>query len=343
MRKFAMLATFAVTATAFAQLPPVQLPEVSQKASASQTIGVTNITIDYHRPGVNGRKIWGDLVPYGEVWRAGANENTTISFSTPVKVEGQPLDAGTYGLHMIPTASTWTIIFSKDHRAWGSYAYDQKQDALRVTVTPQTADNVERLAYSFDDPTANSVVVALRWEKLRVPFKVDVDLQQTVGADIRQQLTGLPQFGWEGWNAAATWALRNNGDLNEALTWVNKSIDTQPSFRNLRTKAAIVEKQGDAKQAAELRARALTVATQQDLNGFGYSLNGQKKYDEAIDILRRNTTAHADDAVAWQGLGDAYAAKGDKKAAMDAYNKALSLTKDDDAKKAISASMKKLQ
>lgn len=345
IRKIALLAMLGLSTAAFAQLPPLTLPEVSQAASVSQTIGLTDMTITYHRPGVNGRKIWGtDIAPYApEVWRAGANENTTISFSTPVTIEGQKLDAGTYGLHTLASPTTWTIIFNKENRAWGSYAYDEKQDALRVTVTPQPAEMQERLQYTFDDPTANSVVAALRWEKLRVPFKIEVDVTKTVLENLRHQLAGLPQFGWEGWNNAAGWSLRNNGDLAEALAWANKSVAMQQNFRNLRTKAAIVEKQGDAAQAASLRDKAMSIATEADLNGYGYSLLGQKKNDEAISVFAKNVAAHPQSMNAHDSLGAAYAAKGDRKAALASYQKALSLATDDAQKKRINDEIAKLQ
>ena len=134
---------------AFAQSAPLKAPEPSPAATVTQTVGLTELKINYHRPAVGGRKIWGGLVPYGEVWRAGANENTTITFSSPVKIGGKPLAAGTYGLHMIPTTKQWTVIFSNVSSAWGSFTYDEKEDALRVTVTPQPAEGfVERLSYT---------------------------------------------------------------------------------------------------------------------------------------------------------------------------------------------------
>src|SRR5262249_20180752 len=131
-------------------------PDPSPAASVSQTIGLTEMKVSYHRPAVNDRKIWGTLVPYGEVWRAGANEDTTISFSTPVKFAGKPLKAGTYGLHMIPSSKDFTVIVSNMAGAWGSYGYNQKEDVFRVNVTPRPADMLERLQYTFDDPTDNS-------------------------------------------------------------------------------------------------------------------------------------------------------------------------------------------
>jgi tetratricopeptide (TPR) repeat protein len=343
MKKLLLLASLAAASTALGQFP-LTLPEVSPAASVSQTIGLTEMTIDYHRPAVNGRKVWGELVPYNEVWRAGANENTTITFSDPVSVEGQPLPAGTYGLHMWPTPTTWTVIFSKQNHAWGSYSYEQSEDALRVTVTPQTTnDSVERLTYSFDDPTDKSTVAALRWEKLRVPFRIDVDVAKNVTANLRDQLRGRPRFSWQGWNNAAGWSLRNGGDLNEALDWANSSIKIQPTFQNLRTKAAIVEKQGDANQAAALRAQAMTIATEGDLNAYGTSLLGQKKVDEALDVFKRNVKDHPSSMNAWDNLGDAYAAKGDKKAALESYNKALALATTDEQRKSINDAMAKVK
>src|SRR5690348_10952758 len=127
----------------------LNLPRQSQHAVVSQRIGITDVTINYHRPLVNKRQVFGGLVPYGQVWRAGANENTTITFTDPVTIEGKVLDKGTYGLHMIPGENQWTVIFSKDSTAWGSFSYKQEDDALRITVKPQTADPHDALAYDF--------------------------------------------------------------------------------------------------------------------------------------------------------------------------------------------------
>src|SRR5881227_2843219 len=164
----------------------LDLPYASQAAQVKQRVGVTDITISYHRPLVNGRKIWGALVPNGQVWRAGANENTTIEFSTPVSVEGKPLPAGTYGLHMIPTADNWTIIFSKMAVAWGSYTYNQAEDAFRVEVKPHpTTEMEEALDYEFEDLKPDSVVATLKWEKLAIPFRISVNEAETVVASIK--------------------------------------------------------------------------------------------------------------------------------------------------------------
>src|SRR5580765_4180017 len=155
----------------------LNIPRVSQRGTVSQRIGLSDITIAYHRPAVGGREIWGKTVPYGKVWRAGANENTTITFSDDVSIEGKPLAAGTYGLHMIPGKDQWTIIFSKNSTSWGSFSYDEKEDALRVTVTPTTDQNFDTLTYTFDDVKPDSALATLRWEKLAVPFRISVDVK----------------------------------------------------------------------------------------------------------------------------------------------------------------------
>jgi hypothetical protein len=156
------------------QATELNIPRLSQRASVTQRIGLTDITINYHRPAVGGREIWGKTVPYGKVWRAGANENTTITFSDGVTVEGKPLAAGTYGLHTIPDKDQWTIIFSKNATSWGSFSYDEKEDALRVNVKPHAAEAFEALTYTFDDVKPDSAVATLRWEKLAVPFQIGV-------------------------------------------------------------------------------------------------------------------------------------------------------------------------
>src|ERR1041385_4236621 len=163
-----LLAVLALGASVRADL---NLPDVSQLAVTKQRIALTDIKIVYHRPLVNGRKIWGGLVPLGEVWRAGANENTTVELSSDVSVEGQALPKGIYGLHMIPTADTWTVIFSKMATAWGSYTYDQKEDALRVTVKPRQIEMEEALEYEFEDLKPDSATLTMKWEKLAVPMK----------------------------------------------------------------------------------------------------------------------------------------------------------------------------
>src|SRR6202140_5781893 len=188
----------------------LDLPLASQRAEVSQRIGVTDITIRYHRPLANDRKVWDGLVPYGKVWRAGAYINTTITFSDPVMVEGKPLDKGTYGLHMIPAADEWTIIFSKNSTSWGAFTYDQAEDALRVTVKPKAADMHNALTYDFDQLQPDSAVVELEWGKIAVPFKVAVDVHEIVQASLKKQLRNLSQYTWMSWDDAANYLDRKS-------------------------------------------------------------------------------------------------------------------------------------
>ena len=336
------LAVSTLSAAAALAQPALTLPQSSPKASISQTVGLTEMAIRYHRPAVNKRTVWGDLVPYDEVWRAGANENTTISFSTPVTVNGKPLPAGTYGLHMIPTRGDWTVAFSTVNVAWGSFSYDEKEDALRVTVKPKAAEFQERLSYSFDDPTDKSVTVAMHWEKVEVPFTVEVDTPSVVVASLRNELRGLPRFGWQGWNGAAAYAMRNKVNLDEALTWVDRSISMQENFTNLRTKAGILEAKGDAKTAAELREKAMKAATEADINLYGYQLLGEGKTDAAIEIFRKNVKDYPQSWNTYDSLGEAYDKKGDKKLAAENYRRAQNMTKDPEQKKRIAAILAKM-
>jgi len=337
----AILFAAATTAHAQAQL---KLPDASPAATVSQTIGLTDVTVVYHRPAVGGREIWGKLVPYGEPWRAGANENTTVKFSSDVKIGGKPLPAGTYGLHMIPTAKDWTIAFSKMTAAWGSFTYDQKEDALRVTVTPRTnATSEERLSYRFDDPSETKTTLVLSWEKLSVPIAIEVDTPKVVMASIRQQLRSLPGFGWQGPSQAAAYWLKNGGPLDEALKFVDRSIQMNETYQNLSVRAAILEKQGSAKGAADLRAKAQTLATEADLNQAGYQLLAAKKMDEAIKVFQTNVDHHPDSWNAQDSLGEALAAKGDKPGAIAAYTKAQALVKDPTQKKRIDATLARLK
>jgi hypothetical protein len=329
-------------AAALSQTPPLTLPEPSPEASVQQRIGVTDMEIEYHRPAVNKRTVWGELVPYGEVWRAGANENTTFRFSSPVTVEGQKLAAGTYGVHMIPTEKEWTVIFSDVASAWGSFSYDPKEDAARFTVTPQEAPFQERLGYTFDDPTDKSVTAVMRWEKLAVPIRITVDTPAVVLESIRKEMRGLPRFFWQGWNQAANYALNNGGNLDEAMQWVDRSIQINENFANLRTKAALLEKKGDAKAAAELRAKGLRIATETEVNTYGYQLLGQNKTDEAIEMFRKNVKDHPGSWNVYDSLAEAYERKGEKKLAIENYRKALAMVQIEEQKKRITATLKKL-
>jgi tetratricopeptide (TPR) repeat protein len=309
----------------------------------SQKVGLTDIDVAYHRPAVKGRKVWGGLVPYGKVWRAGANENTVVTFSTPVTVGGVALPAGRYGLHILPTATEWTVIFSEQSHAWGSFSYDPKEDVARLRVTPVATEPTERLAYTFDDPTEKGVTLSLRWEKLRVPIPIEVDTKQVVVQSLREQLRGLPRFFPEGWSAAAGWCVRNDVNLEEAQAWVDRSLTMRETYPALRTKAALLEKKGDTQGAEALRTRALAIATEVEINQAGYNLLGQNKVDEAIALFRRNVQEHPDSWNTYDSLAEAYALKGDKAQAVTNYQRAFELVKQEDQRARIQDELAKLK
>jgi hypothetical protein len=268
-----------------AQSLVMSIPRQSQRAMVSQRVALTDITIVYHRPLAAGRKIWGGLAPYGQVWRAGANENTTIEVTDPVTVEGKPLAKGIYGLHMIPSPDSWTVIFSRNATSWGSFSYDQGEDALRVTVKPQPAEMHEALTYDFDDVKPDSTTVTMRWEKLAVPFTVKADQAATL-SNVRNQLRNSAQYIWVGWDDAATWCVDNRINLEEALQWSDRSIQAEERFENLMTKARILRELQRTTEAAAARDKALGAGTAQQVYFYGRQLQQAKKKEEAIAIYR---------------------------------------------------------
>ena len=306
-----------------AQSTQLDLPLQSQHAIVTQRLDVTDITINYHRPLANGRKIWGGLVPYGQVWRAGANENTTITFTDPVTIEGKPLDRGTYGLHMIPNEDQWTIIFSKMHTAWGSFSYDQAEDALRVTVKPGTSELHNALAYDFDQLEPDSTVVTMSWDKVAVPFKVAVNLNQTVEASLHNQLRGLSQYTWDAWDNAATYMVDNKMDLNEALKYEDKSIQNEERFENLMTKSRILDAMGQKDQATVARDKALSMGNAQQLYGYARQLQRQKKQDEAFAVFRTVEKKYPGNWLTYAGMGRIYCSQGDYSKATQEMKLAL--------------------
>jgi hypothetical protein len=242
------------------QATELKLPTLSQRSIVTQQIGLTNITINYCRPLVGGRTLWGKEIPYGQVWRSGANENTTITFTDDVSVEGHALAAGTYGLHTIPTADQWTIIFSKNSTSWGSFSYDEKEDALRVTVKPHAAEFEEAMAITFEDVKPDSTAVTLRWAKLAVPFQVSVDVNAIVLRSIQNQLRSVGGFTWAGYDEAATWLLDTGSNLDQAMKWEDLSIQNEERFDNLLTKSQILEAQGKKQEAEAVKAKAFEMA-----------------------------------------------------------------------------------
>lgn len=263
----------------------LNIPRVSQRASVTQRIGLTDITITYHRPSVAGREIWGKTVPYGKVWRAGANDNTTITFSDDVTMEGKPLAAGTYGLHMIPDKDQWTIILSKNSTSWGSFSYDEKEDALRANVKPHPGEAFEQLTYTFDDVKPESAVATLRWEKLAVPFQIGVDVKAVVLRSVKNELRSVGGFTWAGYDEAANWCLDNNYNLGEALKWEDTSIQNESRFENWETKSRILNAMGRKEEADKALATAIDKANAVQLYVYARGLQRQGNTKRAFELF----------------------------------------------------------
>lgn len=292
--------------TGFAQILSTVPDGGNKKATTMERIGITDVTLHYDRPAVKGRegKIWGQLVPYGfsdlgfgtskaAPWRAGANENTTISFSTDVTVEGKALPAGTYGLFIALGQGDATIIFSNNSTSWGSFFYNPKEDALRVTVkTAPLNELVERMKFEFMDETENSATIAMLWEKMKIPFTVSVDYVQTQIQSFRNELTSSKGFKYEAWLEAANFCLQHNVNLDEALQWSNYSISGpyigQKNFKTLSTKANLLNKMARTAEAETIMKEAIPLATLQELNSYGRQLLRDKKNTQALEIYKLN-------------------------------------------------------
>ncbi len=325
-----------------AQSTQLDLPRPSQRAQVTQRIGITDITITYHRPLVNGRKIWGGLVPYGQVWRAGANENTIITFPDPVMIEGKPLEAGTYGVHMIPNEDQWTVIFSKMHTAWGSFSYDEKEDALRVTVKPQATELHNALLYDFDQLQPDSAVVTMSWDKVAVPFKVSVNVNEVVEASLHKQLRGLSQYTWDAWDDAATYMVDNKMDLKEALKYEDNSIGNEERFENLMTKSRILDAMGQPTEATAARDKALAMGSAPQLYGYGRQLQREGKQKEAFAVYKSAAQKYPDNWLSHAGLARIACGEGNYPDATKQMQLALAGAPDP-AKSGVEGLIKRLQ
>ena len=314
--------------TATGETLMLNLPRKSQHAVVMQRIGITDITINYHRPLANGRQIWGKVVPYGQVWRAGANENTTITFTDPVTIESQALDKGTYGLHMLPGENQWTVIFSKVSTAWGSFSYKQDEDALRVSVKPQTTELHNALTYDFDDVKPDSTVVTMSWDKVAVPFKVAVNVNDIVTASIQKQIRGLNQYYWEGWDDAASYFLANKIDLDEALKDEELSIQAEERYDNLLNKSKILDAMGRTQEAEAARKEALDKGSALQLYFYARQLQANKKADEAFAMFRSNAKKFPDYWTSHVGLARVYSGQGDFDSAVKEMQLALTTAPD---------------
>jgi hypothetical protein len=333
----------------------------NKKAVVGERIGLTDVTIHYDRPGVKGRegKIWGQLIAPGfndlgfgsskaAPWRAGANENTTIEFSTDVKVEGQPLAAGKYGFFIAYDPNECTVIFSKNSTSWGSFFYDDKEDVLRIKIKPLATDkSVEWLKYEFLNETPTSADITLEWEKLTIPFKVEVDLIATQLASFRNELRSNKGFMWESWQQAAQWCVDNNTNLDEALLWSDTATSVNfggdRDFRAWSTKAQVLDKLGKTTEADTVMKHALPYASMVEVHQYGRQLLTQKKNKEAMEVFKMNYDKNPNQFTTLMGLTRGYAANGDNKNALKYANMALPLAPDAQNKSNVENIIQKLK
>ncbi len=343
----------------------LQLPDggVNFKSKAGRRVGVTDIEINWDAPGVKGRegKIWGtNVANYGfEVlgfgsnvaspWRAGANENTTFSFSTDVTVNGKPLTAGKYGFFIALYPDSCVLIFNKNTAGWGSYFYNSALDVLRVTARQQKdmKESRERLDFTFSKQTGSAVEIALEWEKWRIPFKVETDITATTLASIRTQLSGGMGFDPPSLEAGAAWCLQNNLNYEQALGWINSAVDPNmggvSSFRALSTKAGLLAKLNKKEEADKLMLTAMESGSVQEIHNYGRQLLNEKRTKEAMAVFERN---HKKFNGAWPtnaGMMRGYSAMGDLKKALEHAKLALAQAPNEQSKKTIEDAIATLQ
>ncbi|MGA2737629.1 MAG: DUF2911 domain-containing protein [Bryobacteraceae bacterium] len=370
MRTLSQLSlALSLSGSLFAQYPALTLPPSgnNQKASVTQFVGPVKVTIDYSSPAVHGPagtdrrgQIWGKLVPYGMTelgllggklspWRGGANENTVFTVSDPVAVEGQPLAAGRYGLYLIAGPDEWTVIFSKNSSAWGSFFYDESQDALRVKVKPAKHEYREWLTYEFTTRRPAEATAELQWEDLAVPFNIKVDnVNEIYITKLRQELTGAAGFNPQAYDAAAQFCVQAGVHLDDALGWAELALNSpvlgQTDFNTLSTKALVLTKMGRDAEAQTIMLTAVhhPSATSQQIHQYGRQLLTAKKNQEALEIFKLNAERNGD---AWPvnvGLARAYMALGDYKKAAEYAQKAVVQAPDPVNKKNLEAMAKTL-
>ena len=241
-------------------LADIKLPEASPEATVSQEVGISKVTLVYHRPAVKGRTVWGDLVPAGKVWRLGANDATTIELSHAAKINGNDVPAGKYALFAIPGQNEWTIIVNKQNKQWGAYFYKPEQDLVRFTVKPQAAEFREYFDISLIPVSDSSLRADIQWEKVRVPFTIDFDVNTLVWKQIDEVLAAAKPDDWQAWHQAARYAMNTGQRLNEGLAWVDKAMSNE-SFWNYELKALLLHKLGRTAEAVPLMAKAKELAT----------------------------------------------------------------------------------
>lgn len=364
LKTLSLCLILAISCTIEANAQSLRIPQNTNfSCSAGRQLSATDIEIKWNSPGVKGRegKIWGtDIAPYGftvlgfgsqvaSPWRAGADENTTISFSTDVKINGKNLAAGKYGFFIAVYPDSCVLIFNKNTAGWGSYFYREDLDVMRVSTVQQKniATSQERLIYTFSNQTELSIEVALEWEKWKIPFKIEVDLKNTTLEAIRNQMSGAIGFDPASLQAAANWCLQNEVNYKEALNWINSASDPslggQNTFTNLSIKSKLLTKLGNTKEAESTWQTAIDKANAIELHTYGRQLMAQKKFKEAMAIFESN---YKKNNGAWPtnvGMMRGYSALGDTKKALEFAKQALAQAPDEVNKKNLEVSIKQLE
>lgn len=333
----------------------------NKKATVAERIGLTDVIIHYDRPGVKGRegKIWGGLVPFGFTdlgfgtskaapWRGGANENTTIEFSTGVSIEGKPLPAGKYGFFIAVGKEESILIFSKANASWGSFFYNDKDDALRITVKQQPLDKtVEWLQYQFINQTANSATVALQWEKWQFAFKVEVEVEKYQLQSFRNELRSDKGFDWKAWVQAAEWCADNKTNLEEALQWADYGINAvfigEKNFRTLSTKARILNLLNRNAEADALMKDALPLGNMNEVHGYARQLLAAKNIKGAAEAFKANYKKYPNVFTTNMGMVRALSSEGNFKEALKFANSALLQAPDPNNKLTVEGMIEKLK
>ncbi len=339
----------------------------NQRSEVTQQIGLVRATIEYSSPDVhapNGDdrrgKVWGTLVPFGMhdlgfnnrkgPWRAGANQNTVFAVSHAVTINGQPLPAGRYGLHMLAGEKEWTVIFSKNSTSWGSFSYEEAEDALRVTVKPEKAPYREWLTYDFTERRPDRATVALLWEELSVPFTIAVeDLPSLYIDNMRRELRNAQGFNAQQWQAAAQYCLQTGRNLDEALKWAENAISLpgvgQPTFPALSTKAQILEKLSRSADATAVMSTAMDLpnALPVEIHQYGRRLLTQGKAKEAMAVFQKNAKRFGEAWPTHVGLARGYSAMGDYKSALKHAETALTQAPDELNRKSLQDAVVKLK
>jgi tetratricopeptide (TPR) repeat protein len=316
----------------------------SPAATIKQTIGISTVEVNYSRPAVKGRQIWGALVPYGwnkqafgsgteAPWRAGANENTLLTLSHPAKIEGVFIPAGKYGLFfVINQDNSGEVVLSKENQSWGSFFYDAQKDQMRAKIQIRENAHTEFLTYDFLNLQKNTGELVLNWEKKQFPVKIEFAVDELVMANAEQELKGPIGFAPQGFTSAANYALQNNVNHEKALHWIDQAIAQNNVFATKRVKAGLLRQTGKKEEADKLIKDAMSTATEAELNIYGYQLIAQNEIDKAIEVFTVNVERNPKSANAFDSLGEAYATKGDKTNAIKNFKKSLTLNPPENVK-----------